>query len=60
MMLTVLLVLVVIGVCLYLVENFIPMSAPIKTVLRVVVIILLVLWLLRIFGVTDLPIPQVR
>lgn len=59
-MLTVLLVLVVIGVCLYLVENFIPMSAPIKTVLRVVVIILLVLWLLRIFGVTDLPIPQVR
>lgn len=59
-MITVILVLVLLGVALYLVEQYVPMSPPIKLVLRVVVVILLVLWLLRVFGVSDLPVPQVR
>ncbi len=45
-----LIVLVIIGVCLYLVENYIPMAAPIKTVIRVIVVLVLVLWLLQAFG----------
>jgi hypothetical protein len=45
-----LIVLVIVGVCLYLVENFIPMAAPIKTVIRVIVVLVLVLWLLQAFG----------
>jgi hypothetical protein len=49
--------LVVIGVALYLIETYIPMSPPIKTVIRVVVVLVLVLWLLRAFGInTTLPI----
>lgn len=44
-------VLIVLGLCLYLVETYIPMSAPIKTVLRVVVVLVLVLWLLQTFGI---------
>jgi hypothetical protein len=56
-LISLLIVLVVIGVCLFLVEQYIPMSPPIKTVIRVVVVLVLVLWLLRAFGVnTTLPI----
>lgn len=50
-------VLVIVGVCLYLVETYIPLSPPIKTVIRVVVVLVLCLYLLRLFGVnTTLPI----
>ena len=50
-------VLVLIGVALYLVETYIPMSPPIKLVLRVVVVLILILWLLRAFGV-DATVPK--
>jgi len=43
--------LVVIGVALWLINNYIPMDATIKKILNVVVIIVVVLWLLSIFGV---------
>lgn len=51
-MIEVLVVLIVLGLCLYLVETYIPMSPPIKMVIRVVVVLFLVLWLLRAFGIT--------
>ena len=54
-----LVVLAICGLCLYLVENYIPMSPPIKVVIRVVVVIVLVLWLLQTF-VGDIPIPRLR
>ena len=44
-----LIVLVIVGVCLYLVETYIPLSPPIKTLIRVVVVLVIVLWLLRLF-----------
>ena len=43
--------LVVVGVILWLVNNYIPMDATIKKILNVVVIIVVILWLLSIFGV---------
>lgn len=55
-MITLILVLVIVGVGLYLVENYIPMSEPIKIVIRVVVIILICLYLLKAFGIADIPI----
>jgi hypothetical protein len=55
-MITLLLVIVVLGVALYLVENYVPMSPPFKIVLRVLVIVLLILYLLRAFGIADIPI----
>jgi O-antigen ligase len=55
-----LLVLIVIGVCLYLIENYIPMSPPIKTVIRVVIVVVLVVWLLQIFGVVGPTVPRLR
>ena len=54
-MLSLLIVLVVVGVCLYLLETYVPMAAPIKTVIRVVLVLFLIIWLLRIFGVVDVP-----
>jgi hypothetical protein len=59
-MIGVILTLVVIGVLLYLVETYIPMAAPIKTVIRIVVVIMLCLWLLQIFGLIDTPVPRLR
>jgi hypothetical protein len=47
----VLLVLVIAGVALYLVNTYVPMAPPIKTV--VVVVIALVVWLLSAYGLLD-------
>ncbi len=48
--------LVIVGVCLYLIETYVPMDATIKTVIRVVV----VLYLLSAFGIVDVPLPRAR
>ena len=49
-LLQILLVLIVVGVLLWLVNNFIPMAGSIKSILNAVVVIVTVLWLLNIFG----------
>lgn len=59
-MIHVIVVLVIVGLCLYLVQTYVPMAAPIKTVLTVVVVLFLCLWLLQVFGIVDLPVPRVR
>ena len=43
--------LVVVGIALWLINNYIPMDATIKKILNVVVVIVVVLWLLNIFGI---------
>jgi hypothetical protein len=43
-------VLVVLGLVLYLIETYVPMSPPFKIVLRVVVILALALYVLQVFG----------
>jgi hypothetical protein len=43
-------VLIVIGVLLWLVNNYIPMDRKIKSILNIVVVIAVVLWLLNMFG----------
>jgi hypothetical protein len=48
---TLIIVLVIVGLALYLVETYIPMAPPIKTVLRVIVVLVLVVWLLGLIGV---------
>ena len=53
---TIVVVLVVVGLVLYLINNYIPMARPIKTVLNVVVILLVCLWLLDAFGIINSPI----
>ncbi len=43
--------LVVIGLVMWLVNTYIPMAQPVKTILNVVVVILIVLWLISSLGV---------
>jgi len=49
--LTILIVLIVAGVILYIVNNYIPMDGKIKNILNVVVVLVVIGWLLKIFGV---------
>jgi hypothetical protein len=49
-LLQILMVLIVVGVLLWLVNNFIPMAGSIKSILNAVVVIGVVLWLLNVFG----------
>jgi hypothetical protein len=50
-LLTIILVLVVAGVLLWLVNNYIPMQRTIKSILNIVIVIIVVIWLLNVFGV---------
>ena len=50
---TIVISLIVVGVLLWLVNNYIPMDGKIKKILNIVVVVVVVLWLLHIFGVLD-------
>ncbi|MET0376060.1 MAG: Thivi_2564 family membrane protein [Rhizorhabdus sp.] len=50
MLIQVIIVLIIVGVVLWLVNNYIPMDGKIKSILNVVVIIVVILWLLQAFG----------
>ncbi len=47
----ILVVLIVVGVLLWLVNSFIPMAGSIKSIFNAVVVIVVVFWLLNVFGV---------
>jgi hypothetical protein len=49
-LLQILVVLVAVGVLLWLVNSFIPMQGTIKSILNAVVVIVVVVWLLNVFG----------
>jgi hypothetical protein len=50
-LLTIVIVLIVSGILLWLVNNYIPMDRKIKNILNVVVVIVVILWLLKVFGI---------
>ena len=50
-LLTIVIVLIVVGVLLWLINNYIPMDRKIKNILNILVVILVVLWLLKAFGI---------
>lgn len=52
-LLTIIIVLLVAGALLYLINRFVPMDAKIKTILNWVVVIIIILWLLKAFGLFD-------
>lgn len=52
-LLTIVIVLVVAGIILWLINSYIPMQATVKKILNVVVVIVLIVWLLKAFGLFD-------
>lgn len=56
---TLVIILIVIGVLLYLVNNYIPMDSKIKSILNIIVVIGVVIWLLQAMGMMG-PINAIR
>jgi len=50
MLVHIVITLIVVGILLWLVNNYIPMAGSIKSILNAVVVIVVVLWLLEVFG----------
>jgi hypothetical protein len=50
---TVVIALAVVGLLLWLVNRYIPMQSQIKSILNAVVVIAVVIWLLRVFGLFE-------
>ena len=50
-LLPIIITIIVVGVLLWAVNTYIPMDAKLKQILNIVVIIAVVLWLLKAFGV---------
>jgi len=52
-LITILVVLIVTGVILWLINSLIPMQSTVKRILNIVVVIVLIVWLLKAFGLFD-------
>jgi len=50
-LLDVLIAIIVVGVLLWIINTFIPMDHKIKRIFNLVVVIALIIWLLRVFGI---------
>ncbi len=64
LIINVVLALIVVGVLLWLINNFIPMQGVIKGLLNLVVVVAVIVWLLYVFGFIthsgDLVVPVVK
>ena len=62
-MLSIIITLIVIGVLLWMVNQYLPMDGKIKQILNIVVVIIVILWLLNVFGLLghlDIPVTRIR
>jgi predicted membrane channel-forming protein YqfA (hemolysin III family) len=59
-MIALILTLAVLGFVVWLIQTYVPMPAPFKTVIYVVVALVLILYLLSVFGIGDIPLPRAR
>jgi hypothetical protein len=50
---TLVMYLVIVGVLLWLVDNYIPMDRKISQIIDALVVVVVVVWLLRVFGVME-------
>jgi hypothetical protein len=50
MLIHIIVILVVVGILLWLINNYVPMDGKIKSILNAVVVIVVILWLLQAFG----------
>ena len=49
--LTIIITIIIVGLLLWVINSFIPMDGKIKQILNIVVVIVLIIWLLKIFGI---------
>jgi hypothetical protein len=53
-------VLIVVGFLLWLINTYIPMAGPIKSLLNLVVVVAVIIWLLSAFGIINIGNIQLR
>jgi membrane-bound ClpP family serine protease len=58
-LLNIVVILIVVGVVLWLINAYVPMAAGIKALLNIVVFVVVLIWLLRAFGI-DVSLPGVH
>ena len=51
---------VLVGILLFLINSYVPMAAPIKTILNIVVILALCIYLLKVFGIANVALPKLQ
>jgi len=49
-----LLILVAIGFGLYIIKRFIPMDSNISQIITIIVVVAVIIWLLKVFGIFDI------
>ncbi|MFN7045320.1 MAG: Thivi_2564 family membrane protein [Flavobacterium sp.] len=49
-LINIIVVLIVVGILLWLVNNYIPMDGKIKKIVNIIVLIVVVIWVLKAFG----------
>lgn len=54
-MIALLITLALVGLIVYLIVTYIPMPPPFKTIIYVVVAIFLIFYIMRVFGIADIP-----
>lgn len=59
-MIGLILTLAVAGLIVYLIVTYIPMPPPFRQIIIVVTVIFLILYLMRVFGILDIPVPSLR
>jgi hypothetical protein len=52
-LLNIVVVLIIVGVGLYLINRYIPMASSIKSILNVVIVVVVLVWLLQVFGLWE-------
>ncbi|RBA29669.1 Thivi_2564 family membrane protein [Flavobacterium tibetense] len=50
-LINILITLIIVGFLLWLVNNFIPMDGKIKKIVNIIVLVVVVIWLLKAFGI---------
>lgn len=55
-MISLIITLALVGLVVYLITTYIPMPAPFKTMIYAIVAIALILYVMRLFGIADIPI----
>lgn len=59
-MIELILSLALIGLIVWAITTYIPMPPIFKTVIYVIVAVVLILYLMRVFGISDIPLPRLR
>lgn len=59
-MIHLILFLAIVGVIVYFITTYIPMPAPFKTAIYIIVAICVIYYLLQVFNIGDLPLPGMR